>query len=405
MNTLDMVFSTHVQSFTVRFEFPVVFTENLLHLTNPVFRESLARSAEPNKRHRFVAFVDGGLAHARPTLGDEIAAYAAEHAEAMEMVGGIVVTPPGEAAKNDLALVRRYQAILMDRKIDRHSYVVAFGGGAVLDAIGFVAATCHRGVRMIRVPTTTLAQNDAGVGVKNGVNLFASKNFMGSFAPPAAVLNDVAMLDTLNERDKRAGLAEAIKVALIRSPDFFEWIEAHVDELRRFERRTMADQIRRCAELHMAHISRGGDPFERGSARPLDFGHWSAHKLETLTNHQLRHGEAVAIGIALDTIYSVGIGLLSAEKGERVLNALESVGFDLWTDALEWTEASGKLCILGGLSDFQEHLGGELTITVLRDLGVGREVHHMNDQEIISAIEQLKARREREHKRSWAEVL
>ena len=104
---------------------------------------------------------------------------------------------------------------------------------------------------------------------------------------------------------------------------FFEWLEAQADALRACAPQAMARMIRRCAELHMRQIAHGGDPFESGSARPLDYGHWSAHKLEALTNHELRHGEAVAIGIALDTRYSVQIGMLAAGEEERIFRVLK----------------------------------------------------------------------------------
>ena len=213
------------------------------------------------------------------------------------------------------------QQRLFEHRIDRHSYVIAIGGGAVLDAVGLVAATTHRGVRLIRVPTTVLAQDDSGVGVKNGVNLCGVKNFVGTFAPPFAVLNDLDLLTRLSERDKIAGMAEAVKVALIRDGDFFAWLERNADELVTFERPALAQMIRRCAELHMRQIAHGGDPFETGSARPLDYGHWSAHKLESLTHHHVRHGEAVAIGIALDARYSVLAGLAGRRPGGADLRA------------------------------------------------------------------------------------
>src|SRR5690606_38845412 len=148
-----------------------------------------------------------------------------------------------------------------DHHIDRHSYVVAIGGGAVLDAVGLVATTTHRGVRHIRVPTTVLAQNDSGVGVKNGGNLQGVKEFVGTFAAPFAVLNDRDFAMSLPDRDKVAGMAEAVKVALIRDAAFFAWLEQHSEHLATFERDAMATMIRRCAELHMRQIAHGGDPF------------------------------------------------------------------------------------------------------------------------------------------------
>jgi 3-dehydroquinate synthase len=154
----------------------------------------------------------------------------------------------------------------------------------------------------------------------------------------------------------------------------------------------MATMIRRCAELHMRQIAKGGDPFETGSARPLDFGHWSAHRLEAMTRHHLRHGEAVAIGIALDARYSVTAGLLEAGAEERICALLEHLGFRLWHPALSARDTSGRLLILQGLSEFREHLGGELTVTLLEAIGRGVEVHEMDEARIVEAIAWLESR-------------
>jgi 3-dehydroquinate synthase len=375
----------HLQQFAVRFEYPVVFTEHLFAHDNLAFRNALARR-EPAKRHRFAVFIDANVAASFPALAHDIAGYARVHADALELVTLPETVPGGEPVKNDPALVQRLQQRLADLRLDRHALVVGIGGGAFLDMIGFVAATVHRGVRLVRVPTTVLAQNDAGIGVKNGVNAFGMKNMLGCFAPPFAVLIDPGFLRTLQPRDKLAGIAEAVKVALIRDRGFFEWMEAHADAMRACEIPAMSRMIRRCAELHLAQIAHGGDPFETGSARPLDYGHWAAHKLESLTQHELRHGEAVAIGLALDARYSVQVGLLPAGGEDRVYALLKRLGFHLWHPALERRDADGHWLLLRGLEEFREHLGGELTITLLRDIGVGEEVHQMDEDEIRRAL-------------------
>lgn len=380
-----------VQRFAVEFSYAVVFTEHLFDPANAVFADALAR-LEPERRHRFVALIEAGVVAAWPDLPAEIAAYAARHDRQIELAGAPEIVPGGEGVKNDPALVERLQRHLLALGIDRHSYVVAIGGGAMLDMAGFVAATTHRGVRLVRVPTTVLGQLDSGVGVKNGINAFGVKNFIGTFAPPFAVLNDARFLSSLPARDRIAGLAEAVKVALIRDRMFFEWLERRAEDAARAEPDVLAFAIRRCADLHMRHICTAGDPFEMGSARPLDFGHWAAHKLETMTGHALRHGEAVAIGIALDTRYSVQAGLLAPGSEERVCRLLERLGLRLWHDALETRAADGSYAVLGGLRDFREHLGGELTVTLLAEIGRGVEVHEMDDAAIIDAIGWLKQR-------------
>ena len=150
--------------------------------------------------------------------------------------------------------------------------------------------------------------------------------------------------------------------------------------------------IRRSAELHLAHICGNGDPFELGSARPLDFGHWAAHKLESMTRHRLRHGEAVAIGIALDVTYSVKKGYLAPVVADRIIALLEGVGFRLWDRALMERTACGSLAVIQGLREFREHLGGELHITLLRGIGQSFEVTEMDEAVVASAIDELEAR-------------
>lgn len=383
--------SVYLQRFAVDFEYPVHFTERLFAPDNTILRDTITR-LEGNRRHRCIVFVDDGLCAIRPGLIGEIETYAKAHAAAIEFVTAPLVVAGGEKIKNELFHVEWMQGLIQEHRIDRHSFVIAVGGGAVLDAVGLVAATSHRGLRLIRVPTTVLSQNDSGVGVKNSVNLKGAKNFVGTFAPPFAVLNDLTFIDDLPAREKIAGMAEAVKVALIRDADFFHWLERNIDALTLFERSAMALMIRRCAELHMRQIAAGGDPFESGSARPLDFGHWAAHKIESLTRNHVRHGEAVAIGIALDTRYSVLAGLLQAGLDDRVAALLELLGFRLWHPVLEARASDGSSPLLQGIAEFREHLGGELTITLLEDIGRGVEVHAVEESLIHEAIAWLKAR-------------
>ena len=362
---------TILQRVPLVLEYPVVFTRDVLAPANPALADALARR-EPERRHRFVAVVDAGVAAAWPALAASIDAYATHHATRLELAAPMWDVPGGESAKDRAVadrLVDRFAAL----RLDRHACVVAIGGGGALDVIGFAAGIFHRGVRVIRVPTTVLAQNDAGIGVKNGINAFGAKNALGTFAAPFAVINDAAFLRTLEPRDRVAGMAEAVKVAAIRDAAFFAWLEAHAGELAGFAcspggGATDAAEhlIRRCAELHLAHIATGGDPFELGNARPLDFGHWAAHKLELLTHHELRHGEAVAIGMAVDTVYSRLAGLLDAASCARVLALVRALGLPAWHAALR------DPALLDGLAEFREHLGGELTITLLHGLGTGK---------------------------------
>ena len=383
--------TTTWQRFSVPYEYPVCFTDELFSPQNPIFLETLTR-LEPAKCHQIVVFIDEGVLDAKPSLPGEITNYAAHYSQSINLVTAPISMPGGEKVKAELHFIEQMQNTLATHHIDRHSYVIAIGGGALLDAVGLVAATSHRGIRHIRVPTTVLAQNDSGVGVKNGVNLFGQKNYIGTFAPPFAVLNDYDYIRSLSQRDKIAGMAEAVKVALIRDANFYQWLEINADALAVFQEDAMQYMIKRCAELHMQQIAHGGDPFESGSARPLDYGHWAAHKLETITRYHLRHGEAVAIGIALDTRYSVVSGLLPAGQEDRVCFLLEHLGFKLWHTALESKSSDGQPDVLRGLVEFREHLGGALTITLLEKLGRGIEVHQMDDELVAQSIQWLKNR-------------
>jgi 3-dehydroquinate synthase len=355
------------RTISVSFAHRIFFTRAAFSPANPLLAEILAAS---NPRAKALAVIDQAVVHAFPKLPDQIASYFASNSA--QLVAAPLVIPGGEAVKNNRDLVEQIYGEIERHGIDRHSYVLAIGGGALLDAAGFAAATAHRGVRLIRLPTTSLSQADGGVGVKNGVNAFGKKNFIGAFAPPFAVINDSDFLEPLPAPEKRAGLIEAIKVALIRDAVFFAEIEKSADALARFDSDALERTIRRCAELHVEHIATSGDPFELGSARPLDFGHWSAHKLEQMSGFAISHGAAVAHGVALDVLYSARIGMLDADAAGRVVALIQKLGFALFDPLMLQSEGAA---LLAGFEEFREHLGGELTITLLRAIGRGEEVH------------------------------
>ncbi|QKZ15278.1 3-dehydroquinate synthase [Spirosoma sp. KUDC1026] len=379
MNTLN-------QAFSVRFSYSVFFTDQLFNPANDVLATFFDQQSTGVTRKKVLFVLDSGVVAAHNNLPEAIKTYITERVPSVDLVPELITLPGGEAAKNDPNLVRELVDAVDRYGIDRHSFVVAIGGGSILDMVGYAAAISHRGVRHIRIPTTVLSQNDSGVGVKNGVNYRGKKNFLGTFAPPVAVFNDSQFLTTLDDRDWRAGISEAIKVALIKDHTFFAWIEANAQALARRDMAAMEYLIHRCADMHMQHIS-GGDPFEMGSSRPLDFGHWSAHKLEQLTNFELRHGEAVAIGIALDTLYSNQLGWLTDADTNRVLTTLRTLGFVLYQPMLDTDDSAG---ILKGLSEFREHLGGQLTIMLLQGIGQGVEVHEIDPDGVRQAISTLK---------------
>jgi 3-dehydroquinate synthase len=300
--------------------------------------------------------------------------------------------PGGEQLKNEPQYLERLYQTIEEKKLCRHSYIIGLGGGALLDLVGFAASTAHRGIRHLRLPTTSLSQGDGGCGVKNGINYFGKKNFVGTFTPPVAVINDVGFLKSLPTPRLIDGFIEAIKVALIKDRDFFEYIETHAEAIVGGDFGLIRQVLQTSARHHVLHIARNGDPFELTSSRPLDFGHWSAHKLEVLTDYSLSHGECVAIGIALDSIYSNKKGYLSEEKLGRILKLIQRFGFRLYDERLSKPAEDGQHVILLGLEEFREHMGGQLTIPLLKDIGEQFEVNDMDSALLIESIESLASR-------------
>lgn len=342
-------------------------------------------SAIDDRPVRTLAVVDGGLAAADPALVQRLTTHLDAAPGGLEHAGPVLTVPGGEQAKNTSAVFDEVVGVIDERRICRRSCVLIIGGGAVLDAVGFAAAASHRGVPVVRMPSTTVSQGDSGIGVKCGINARGKKNFLGAFDAPHAVVNDASLLTTLSDRDWRCGISEAIKVALLKDAAFFDAIERDCGALVARDLDRMESVLSRSARLHFHHITEGGDPFERRSARPLDFGHWSAHKLEQMSGFELRHGEAVAIGLAIDTVYSQLIGLLDEADADRILACLRGAGFVLEHPLLA---RAGDL--LEGLREFREHLGGELTITLLRAPGQPADVHAIDAALMTQAIERLR---------------
>ncbi|UWX53956.1 3-dehydroquinate synthase [Maribacter litopenaei] len=372
------------QSFSVPYEYQLHFTRDLFQEENDLFL-NIIRDYKDYEPVKLLFVVDRGVADTHPQLLDKITTYCEQNSSNLNHTKTLLIDG-GEQSKNHSEYINLVLKGINDNAICRHSFVVVIGGGAVIDMVGYAAAIAHRGVKLIRIPTTVLSQNDSAVGVKNSVNIFKKKNFLGTFAPPYAIINDSDFLATLEQRDWIAGIAEAIKVALIKDVEFFSYIANNAIALKDRKLEPMQYVIYKCAEMHMHHISQGGDPFESGSSRPLDFGHWAAHKLEYMTNYELRHGEAVAKGIALDVTYAQLIGLISKEELNYILDVMKEIGFDL-SLPLSSKEDLDKL--LAGIEEFREHLGGRLTITLISGLGKKHDVHEIDMEIMKQAIEQL----------------
>jgi 3-dehydroquinate synthase len=360
-----------------------------LRFTRDIFgpdRQLLAEVLEPSPGQiaRVQFWVDEHVALGQPHLLQRIEAFATELGDRIRLERPVQVVGGGEAIKNDPQLLIGILRAMNAANLDRRSYVVVIGGGAVLDAVGFAAAVAHRGIRLVRLPSSTLGQGDSGVGVKNGINLFQKKNWLGVFAVPWAVINDARLLDSLSDRDFVCGFSETVKVALLKDERLFDDMCAQAKRIRQRDMNAAWPLLRRSAELHLDHITRGGDPFETSAARPLDFGHWSAHKLEAMTEFRIRHGEAVAIGVAIDTVYSSLAEGLPAADAQRALTCLRDLGVPLSDPALADTET-----LFDGLEEFRQHLGGQLTLTLVKSIGQSVDVHQIDRTLMRQAIDRV----------------
>lgn len=379
------------RSLTLHYKHRLYFTQSVFALENPLLAEVMTAEKQ-DQLVEVVVVYDNGLLNYNPTLAADIAGYFQNFSTVAQLAISPLGIDGGEQVKNDWSMLEKIWQTIHEAGLCRHSLIIAVGGGALLDLVGFAASTAHRGIPIIRIPTTSLSQGDGGVGVKNAVNYFNKKNWLGSFTVPHAVINDSAFLRSLSEQEKRNGLVEAMKVALIRDLDLFEFIEGHAEALSQFDREPFEEVIRRSALVHLEHIAASGDPFELGTSRPLDFGHWAAHKLELLSGFALSHGEAVAVGMALDLMYAKDSGLLAEQTMTRIFGVCETLGFLLYSTWLEASNEIGRSALLAGLEEFREHLGGQLTIPMVTDVGMQTDVHEMCPETIAQAIVQLKTR-------------
>jgi 3-dehydroquinate synthase len=272
-----------------------------------------------------------------------------------------VTLPDGEAHKT-LANMARVLDVLIANRFGRDCAVLALGGGVVGDLAGFAAATYQRGVTLVQLPTTLLAQVDSAVGGKTAVNHPGGKNLIGAFHQPALVVSDTATLATLPARELRAGLAEVIKYGLICDAALFAWLEVHLDELLAGEAAALAHAIRRSCEIKAAIVAR--DEREQGERALLNLGHTFGHALESATSYKVwLHGEAVGAGLVMAAAMSSACGLLPAAEAARVRRLVERAGLPTGiapvsaSDALEHMRIDKKV------------LGGKLRLVLLRRIG------------------------------------
>jgi 3-dehydroquinate synthase len=296
------------------------------------------------------------------------------------------IVPAGESTKSFTHL-ETVCASLLESKIERGDVVIAFGGGVVGDLAGFAAAILRRGVRVIQVPTSLLAQVDSSVGGKTGINTKAGKNLIGSFHQPSLVIADTDVLNTLPDREFRAGYAEVVKYGLIDDAGFFGWLENHWGNV--FQ--GGADRTKAIATSCKSKASIvARDEFETGDRALLNLGHTFAHALEAAVGYdgkRLVHGEAVSIGLALAFQFSARLGLASPEDAERVTSHLKAVGLPTRIQDIPG-EVGDADRLLGLMAQDKKVKAGRLTFILARGIGrsfVAPDVPPQNAREFLNA--------------------
>ncbi|HIH2763070.1 MAG TPA: 3-dehydroquinate synthase [Candidatus Azoamicus sp.] len=368
------------QTFDIKYNYNIFFTKDIFNLNNKILINELNKNNLSEKKVLIV--IDKNITKFHTDLIKNINNYFNFYKNLIKITCKPIIFTGGERIKNHYSLVKYLYTIIEKYKICRQSYLIAIGGGTLQDLAGYVASTAHRGIKLIRIPTTVLSQDDSGVGVKNGINFINKKNFIGCFSTPHSVINDYSFLNSLNLKQIMEGISEALKVALIKDKNFFNYININSKNIT--TPAVLENLIYTCANLHAEHISKYGDPFEKTSSRPLDFGHWTAHKLESMSKYKISHGESVGIGIILDTTYSYLIKLLKKDKWKTIIRCMINLKMKIFSDLL--LKKKQTYMIFDGLEEFREHLGGKVTITLLKDIGIKIDVHHINKNIYIKAI-------------------
>lgn len=289
-----------------------------------------------------------------------------------------LTVPPGEASKSLATAARLYDELAVLR-VERGDLLLAFGGGVISDLGGFVAATWHRGMRFITLPTTLEAAIDASVGGKTGLNHAAGKNLIGVFHQPSAVVVDTEFLATLPARDHVAGLAESVKHAMIADSGFFDWHEQRAAALAARDPALFDELIARNLAIKATIVA--ADEREAGPRMFLNYGHTIGHAIEQQLQYQLRHGECVALGMIVENELVRARGWLAAEVATRMRRLLEVLGLPVRLPAPLAAADVLRLCRAD-----KKALHGALRLAVVRAVGKPECVADFADHEVEAAL-------------------
>jgi len=327
----------------------------------------LLRRREPDARQRAFFLVDAGVAAARPDVCAAIEGYARAHSATLVLAGAPLIVEGGELCKARREVCDWIRARLTGAGIDARSHVVIVGGGSLLDAAGFAAATLHGGVRVTRVPTTLAAQVGAAWSSDCAVHACGRRDWMRAVQTPFAVALDPRWLASLPLEERRAGLAEAMRLALVCEPRLFHWICDRAQALAAFERRSIEALTRWCARLQCERLGAGEARAAIGG-RAAGFGRWAEYGLRALAP-ETDGSVAAAVGVAVDVLLSVVLTGLPPETAKAALETLAALGLPLWHEALGESDEEARPALLAGLAELRDREGGAPSIPLLQALG------------------------------------
>lgn len=296
--------------------------------------------------------------------------------------------PDGEKYKS-LSTAKYLYDELLKRKADRTTTLISLGGGVIGDLTGFVAATYLRGLPLVHIPTTLLAQVDSSIGGKVAVDHPLAKNIIGSFYQPKAVYTDPEILQTLSDRDIKNGMVEAIKIAVIKSPDFFKWLEKNIDQLLKKHRDLLCEAVKEAVSLKVDIVLK--DPRERGLRKMLNFGHSIGHALEVGAGYQdLSHGEAVALGMLIETKIARKRGICSEEFEKQIKRILSFPRKRESKSILKYIKNINYNQFWETITLDKKNYQGKITFILPEALGKVILIDDINKEEVIKALEEFK---------------
>jgi 3-dehydroquinate synthase len=281
-----------------------------------------------------------------------------------ELDAVIIEAPAGEEAKN-FAMLEKICANLLENHIERDDIVLSFGGGAIGDLTGLASNLVRRGVRCCHIPTTLLAQTDSAIGGKTAINSAWGKNLIGTFYPPSLVLIDTTLTASLPQREFLCGYAEIVKYGIIGDEKFFTWLEENGKALVARDPEALRYGIEKSCRAKASIVSQ--DEKETGKRALLNFGHSFGHALESLSNYEILHGEAVSIGMVLASQFSVALGLMEQNQAQRIKQHLHSVGLPIGTKLLQ--DKSNREKMIGLMQQDKKAKQGALVLILARAIG------------------------------------